>query len=192
MTEKAFDPDLVRSRMAARGVTQTTMAKVMGLPSQSAFSNILKGGRRVTAEEARIAYDYLGIQREPPFRVVPVIGFASAGGWREAVQMPLGTMPIPNNIAGPRAFGIEVAGDSMNLIVDDGGWILVDPDRKELSPGSCYLISSPDHEATVKMYQRSPARFEPCSSNEDHKGFLMSEDDFTVIGKIVWKGAPVR
>jgi hypothetical protein len=38
------------------------------------------------------------------------------------------------------------------------------------------------------MYQRSPPRFEPCSFNEEHIGFLMSDADFTVIGKVVWRG----
>ncbi len=105
--------------------------------------------------------------------------------------MPLGHMPVPIGIASEHAFGLEVSGDSMDKLIEDGGWILIDPAKKELSPGSCYLISNRDHEATVKMYQRSPARFEPCSTNEEHKSFLVSETDFTVIGKVVWKGAPV-
>lgn len=191
MQEKAFDPDLVRQKMKEMKVSQTAMAKMLGLPSQSAFSNILNGLRRVTADEGAKVYDFLGIKKEPAFRVVPVIGITSAGRWREAVEVPVGHMPIPPRIAGERAFGLEVSGDSMDLLIDDGGWILIDPDRKELSPGSCYLISNPDGEATVKMYQRGPARFEPCSSNDEHKAFLVSETDFTVIGKVVWKGAPV-
>lgn len=192
MREKAFDPDLVREKMQERKVTQTAMAEVMGLPSQSAFSNILKGKRRVTAEEASVIYTFLGIKHEPDFRIAPVIGITSAGRWREAIQMPLGHMPIPNRLASDSAFGLEVSGDSMNLLIEDGGWILIDPAKKELHPGSCYLISNPEHEATVKMYQRSPARFEPCSDNDEHKSFLVAETDFTVIGKVVWKGAPVR
>lgn len=192
MREKAFDPDLVREKMKERRVSQTAMAKLMGLPSQSAFSNILNGLRRITAEEARTVYSFLGIEAEPTYRVAPVIGITSAGRWREAIQMPLGRMPIPIGIASEHAFGLEVSGDSMNLLIEDGGWILIDPAKKELSPGSCYLISNRDHEATVKMYQRSPARFEPCSTNEEHQSFLVSETDFTVIGKVVWKGAPVR
>lgn len=178
--------------MKDRKVSQTAMAKLMGLPSQSAFSNILKGKRRITAEEAATVYTFLGIESEPAYRVVPVIGITSAGRWREAVEVPVGHMPIPPNVAGIHAFGLEVQGDSMNLIIEDGGWILIDPDQKELRPGSSYLISNSDGEATVKMYQRSPARFEPCSSNPEHTGFLVSETDFTVIGKVVWKGAPVR
>lgn len=192
MQEKAFDPDLVREKMKERKVSQTALAAVAGLPSQSAMSNILKGLRRVTAQEAAAIYSYLGIEAQPTFRVVPVIGITSAGRWREAVEVPVGHMPIPLKIAGERAFGLEVQGDSMDLLIDDGGWILIDPDQKELRPGSCYLISNDDGEATVKMYQRMPARFEPCSRNDEHKSFLVSETDFTVIGKVVWKGAPVR
>ncbi len=79
----------------------------------------------------------------------------------------------------------------MDKLIEDGGWVLIDPDQKELRPGSCYLIANGDHEATVKMYQRGPARFEPCSTNPEHEAFLMAEADFTIIGKVVWKGAPV-
>lgn len=192
MQEKAFDPDLVRAKMAERKVTQTAMAELLGLPSQSAFSNILTGKRRITADEAAKVYRFLGIRAEPTFRVAPVIGITSAGRWREAIQMPVGHMPIPIGIAGDDAFGLEVSGDSMNLLIEDGGWILIDPAKKELSPGSCYLISNRDHEATVKMYQRTPARFEPCSDNDEHTSFLVADTDFFVIGKVVWKGAPVR
>ncbi len=188
---KPFDPELVRARMKERSVSQTTLAKVAGLTSQSALSNILKGTRRVTADEADIIYRFLGIEAEPSFRVVPVIGITSAGNWREAVEMPVGRMPIPLGIAGERAFGLEVSGDSMNLLIEDGGWVLIDPDQKELRPGSCYLIANSDYECTVKMYQRSPSRFEPCSSNTEHAAFLVSESDFTVIGKVVWKGGPL-
>lgn len=192
MQEKAFDPDLVRAMMAERKVTQTAMAKLLSLPSQSAFSNILLGKRRITAQEAASVYRFLGIKAEPTFRVAPVIGITSAGRWREAILMPVGHMPIPIGLASEDAFGLEVSGDSMNLLIEDGGWILIDPAKKELSPGSCYLISNGDHEATVKMYQRAPARFEPCSDNDEHKSFLVADTDFFVIGKVVWKGAPVR
>lgn len=192
MQEKAFDPQLVREKMAERRVSQTDMAKLLGLTSQSAFSNILTGKRRVTAEEAARAYRFLDIKEEPNFRVAPVIGITSAGRWREAIQIPLGHMPYPSRLASENAFGLEVIGDSMNVLIEDGGWVLIDPAKKELSPGSCYLIANAEYEATVKMYQRSPARFEPCSTNDEHKSFLVSETEFTVIGKVVWKGAPVE
>jgi SOS-response transcriptional repressor LexA len=127
----------------------------------------------------------------PDYAIVPVIGIAGAGRWREAVEVPLGHMPVPGKLAGRGAFGIEVSGDSMDLLIDDGGLILVDPGQKELSPGGVYLIANSGGEATVKRYRRDPARFEPCSSNAAHQSFLVSDDDFSVLGKVVWKSAPV-
>lgn len=191
MSERAFDPELVTATMKERGFTQTGMAKIMGLPSQSAFSNILKGKRRVTAEEARLAYDFLGIKAEPSIQMVPVIGITNAGNWREAIHMPRGNVPIPAGKASEQAFALEISGDSMNLLIEDGGFVVVDPLEKELRDGKCYLIQNSDAEATVKCYRRSPARFEPMSTNPDHQGWLVSEVDFVVLGRVVWKGAPL-
>lgn len=184
----AFDPELVRLKMKENGVSQTELAHVAKLPSQSAMSNILKGLRRITAQEAADIYEYLRIRPEPNFETFPVIGIGSAGHWREAVQLPIGQLPVPPRVGGERSFGLEICGDSMDRMIDDGGWVLVDPDKKELRPGSVYLIANGNDEATVKQYQRDPARFVPCSFNDEHKGFLMSEADFHIIGKVVWKG----
>lgn len=127
----------------------------------------------------------------PGYGVVPVIGIAGAGRWREAVEVPLGHMPVPGRLSGRSVFGIEVSGDSMDLLIEDGGLILVDAGQKELAPGGVYLIANSRGEATVKRYRRDPARFEPCSSNAAHHPFLISDDDFSVLGKVVWKSAPV-
>lgn len=191
MAERAFDPELVARVMKERGFTQTGMAQVMGLPSQSAFSNILKGKRRVTAEEAKVAYDFLGIKAEPSIQMVPVIGITNAGNWREAIQMPLGNVPVPLGRASEEAFALEVSGDSMNLLIEDGGYAVIDPRQKELRDGKCYLIQNSEAEATVKCYRRSPARFEPMSTNPTHTGWLVSEVDFIVLGRVVWKGEPL-
>lgn len=187
MDERAFDPDRVVAAMKERKVTQTAMARVMGLPSQSAFSNIILGKRRVTAEEAKRAYDFLGIQREPTIQWVPVIGIANAGQWREAIQMPLGNLPVQTGSVSEDAFAVEVSGDSMDELIPDGGHIIVDPRQKELRDSKVYLIQNQDGEATVKAYYRSPARFEPVSRNPDHKGWLVSDCDFIVLGRVVMK-----
>ena len=127
----------------------------------------------------------------PDYGIVPVIGIAGAGRWREAIELPLGHMPVPGRLAGRNVFGIEVSGDSMDLLIDDGGLILVDAGQKELAPGGVFLIANSRGEATVKRYRRDPARFEPCSSNPAHRPFMVSDDDFSVLGKVVWKSAPV-
>jgi SOS-response transcriptional repressor LexA len=210
---RAFDAKLVRRTMKSRAVSQARLASELGFASQSAVSALLAGKRRVTVDEAAAIYALLGLDdaapvqpaepasarlREnaadggvPDYGVVPVIGIAGAGRWREAVEVPLGHMPVPGRLSGRGVFGIEVSGDSMDLLIEDGGLILVDAGQKELAPGGVYLIANSRGEATVKRYRRDPARFEPCSSNAAHRPFLISDDDFSVLGKVVWKSAPV-
>lgn len=191
MSKDAFDPALVRDTMKARGVSQTTMAKVMGLPSQSAFSNILLGKRRVTAQEAKTVYDFLGIEVRPSVRLVPIIGMTAAGNWREAIQMPDGELPIPMEAAGGDAFALVLCGDSMDRVIEDGSHIVIDPREKELRDGKIYLIQNGEAECTVKAYFRSPARFEPMSNNPDHKGWLVADHDFVILGRVVLKIQPM-
>jgi len=215
---RAFDAMLVRRTMKARSISQARLADALGFTSQSAVSALLAGKRRVTVDEAAAIYAMLGLDGAeqaasaaippaepasarlrvggaddvlPDYGVVPVIGIAGAGRWREAVEVPLGHMPVPGRLSGRGMFGIEVSGDSMDLLIDDGGLILVDAGQKELTPGGVYLIANSRGEATVKRYRRDPARFEPCSSNPAHHPFLISDDDFSVLGKVVWKSAPV-
>lgn len=187
MDGPAFDRERIAAAMREQKVTQTDMARVMQLTSQSAFSNIMKGKRRVTAEEGKRAYDFLGIKAEPSIQWVPVIGIANAGHWREAIQMPLGSLPVRHGSVSGEAFAVEVSGDSMDQLIQDGGHIVVDPRQKELRDGKVYLIQNPEGEATVKAYYRTPARFEPVSSNPDHKGWLVSDCDFIVLGRVVMK-----
>lgn len=217
----AFDTALVRQTMKQRSVNQADLARAIGFPGQSAVSALLSGKRRVMVDEAAAIYAFLGLDSAPPadparagvprepssarlreprdphvhgpdgYAVVPVIGIAGAGRWREAVEVPLGHMPVPSRLGASGCFGIAVSGDSMDLLIEDGGLILIDPAQKELAPGGVYLITNSCGEATVKRYRREPARFEPCSTNPAHRPFLVSEDDFSVLGKVVWKSAPV-
>jgi SOS-response transcriptional repressor LexA len=191
MDEPAFDRERIAAAMKEQRVNQTEMARVMQLPSQSAFSNIMKQKRRVTAEEAKRAYNFLGIKSQPSIQWVPVIGITNAGNWREAIHMPLGSLPVRPGSVSDEAFAVEVNGDSMNLLIQEGGHIVVDPRQKELRDGKVYLIQNPEGEATVKAYFRSPPRFEPVSDNLDHKGWLVSECEFIVLGRVVMKVEPL-
>jgi repressor LexA len=192
MADVAFDRDRVRAALKAKRVTHEDFAKAIGLTHKSAVPKILSGERDVKYSEAVRIYEYLELSPEGAIGLqsVPMIGMASAGNWREAVaHSPGGRMMIPAGIAGPRAFAIEIFGDSMNLLIRDGGWIVVDPDQKSLKDGKCYLIQNDEHEATVKCYRGRPDRFEPMSDNELHQPFLVSECDFIVLGRVVWTGA---
>lgn len=193
MSDSAFDRDAVRAKMKELGFNQSDVAKVVGLPSQSAMSNILKGTRKVTVQEATIIYRFLGLNlaTTSDLQHVPIIGFTSAGNWREAIEVPMGIMTIPPKKAGPKAFAVQVEGDSMNEVIEPGSYIVVDPDQKELQAGKCYLLQNGEHEVTVKCYRRDPARFVPMSSNPAHKEFLVSDRDVLILGRVVWKGGPM-
>jgi repressor LexA len=193
MSAFAFDRERVKAALKSSPWTNDAFAKEVGLTHVSALYKILKGERDVKADEAARIYSTLRLAPEGAVsvHVVPIIGLAAAGQWREAIEMPLGRMMVPSSIAGARSFGVEVKGDSMDQLIEDGGWIVVDPDDKVLSPGKCYLLQNGEHEVTVKQYQKNPPRFEPVSSNPDHDGFLVSDCDPVILGRVVWKGSPV-
>lgn len=193
MSEIIFDRELVRRTLKERNIPVEAFAAAVGLPHRSAANKIFNGTRRVQLDEAVRIYAYLNLVpiEHDEVRMVPRIGMAAAGRWREAIDMPLGRMSVPSTVAGPRSFAVEVKGDSMNLLIEDGGWIVVDPEDKVLSPGKSYLLQNADHEVTVKRYQKGPPRFEPVSDNPEHQSFLLSDHDPIILGRVVWKGSRV-
>jgi SOS-response transcriptional repressor LexA len=183
--------DLIEQIKAAakdQRVNQKALADVAGMPSQSAISNVFKGKRKLTIEEATKLKAYLGIAEGPKVDWVPVIGLAAAGNWNEAVLMPARSHPIPSGVAGHRAFAVEVRGDSMDLLLPEGGWAVIDPDQRRLFSGKVYLIQNDDHDATIKRYRSDPARFEPVSRNHLHEAFEVGDIPYTVIGRVVSYG----
>ena len=179
---------LIQAKAKERRVSQAELARVAGLPSQSAISNVFKGKRRLQIEEANTIKDFLGIVDEPEVQWVPIIGLASAGYWQEAVHTPVRQFPVPRGTGGRRSFGVEIKGDSMNLLLPEGGWAVVDPDQRDLFTGRVYLIQNDDNEATVKRYCGDPARFEPVSDNPEYQPFTLAERPYAVIGRVVSYG----
>lgn len=185
-----YDWAKIKRDMKQRKLTQTALAEALGL-RQSAVSNIFKGTRQVKVQEAAILDAFLGIDTSSAVVFLPIIGLAGAGAWQEAIEHPDGEIPAPRGLGGPNMFAVRVVGDSMDLIVEDGGYVIVDPDARELFAGRSYLLMNGDNEATCKVYKSDPARFEPASSNPAHTGFQVGEHEFRVIGRLVWKGSPV-
>lgn len=191
MPDSPFDRALVRAKMKELGMSQKALADELGFGSQSAVANILAGIRQVKVHEASYIYNRLGLNRDSDVHIVPIIGLTSAGNWREAILAPGGVMPVPNSVAGVRAFAVEIRGDSMDRIIPDGGFVVVDPDQTQLYTDKVYLIENGEHEAQVKMYRSNPARFEPVSNNELHKTVFVGTEPVVVIGRVVWQGAPL-
>jgi SOS-response transcriptional repressor LexA len=174
--------------MRDRKVTQAELAKVAGMPSQSAMSNVLKGIRRLTLKEAAEIKTYLGLEETPSVQWVPLIGLAYAGNWNEAIQMSGGSIAIPMGKAGREAFAVEIRGDSMDKLLPEGGWAVVDPAQINLFTGRVYLIQNGDDDVTIKRYASDPARLEPVSNNDMHKPIMLTGLHYRVIGRVVAYG----
>jgi SOS-response transcriptional repressor LexA len=120
-------------------------------------------------------------------RWVPLVGKAPAGNWREAIEVPLGEVAVRADKAGKNAFAVEIDGDSMDLILPEGGWAVVDPDQRHFFDGRVYLVRNGD-DATLKRYRSNPARLEPVSSNDSHEPIYLTGEPIKIIGRVVAYG----
>lgn len=119
-------------------------------------------------------------------RMVPLVGRIPAGNWREAIQDPEGWVMAPQG--GPNVFALRPEGDSMNRIIMEGAYVLIDPDQLDLIEGKIYAVRNDGGEATLKLYRSSPPRLEPCSFNPVHQPIFFGHEPFTIIGRVVWQG----
>lgn len=127
-----------------------------------------------------------GQGKEARPRLVPMLGRIPAGGWQEAIHDPEGFVPAP--AGGPNVFGLRPHGNSMDLVIMPGAYVLVDPDQRELLDGRIFAVRNAEEETTLKRYRADPPRLEPQSSDPSHKPILFGDEPFTVIGRVVWQG----
>lgn len=184
-----MDPEDILKLLDEQDMSQSELARRIGL-EQDKLNKSLHGKRKITVAEMEKIREVL-FERVPhfPIRTIPVIGQIAAGNWKEAVEHPIGTMPIPDPSLPPKAFGLRVAGDSMDLLVDDGAMIIVDPDDTHLHDGRYYAILNGEGEATFKQFKSNPARLVPCSSNPAHCEIMLTGEPFEVIGRIIWRAS---
>lgn len=172
--------------LKAQGVTQKEIALSLGI-AQSAVSNIITGRRQLKYEEAmRLRKLLKGMTRQTAFEI-PIIGMSGAGRWVEAVEQSDSSITLPAHIGGEdtkASFAVEVLGDSMDILMPEGTFAVIDTSQTELFSGRTYLLMNPDGEATIKRYRSDPARFEPVSNNPDYQPFTVGTTDFRVIGRV--------
>lgn len=119
-------------------------------------------------------------------RLVPVLGSVPAGDLAEAIADPQGWLPVPGNIGGDRAFALKPKGDSMDQLVEEGGYIVVDPDELDLIPGRAYVVTTSDGQSTFKRYRPDPPRLEPDSSNPEHQPIFVGREPFVIAGRVIY------
>lgn len=114
-------------------------------------------------------------------RAIPVLGEIAAGNWREAVQFAKAEVMVAG--APVNAFALEPVGDSMNKLLPNGGYVVIDPDDADLREGKVYAVMNGEGETTLKRYRSNPARLEPCSTNPAHQAINLGRENFTIVGR---------
>lgn len=191
-------PNRIRELRKARGLTLAQLASALNPPADIAgLQKIEIGKTKLNVHWMGRIADALGVEpgaligegQPTDLAWVPLIGTVAAGRWQEAVTHA-GEERVPMVNPPKDAFALRAEGDSMNMIVADGGFVVVDPHARELVPGRIYVAQSADG-VTLKRFQLDPPRFEPCSTNPAHKPIVLGYEPFTVIGRVVWTAAPV-
>ena len=170
------------SELRDMGVKGKEIAELLNI-APSAVSALYKGTRRLRHDEAM---KLMKVITGTTAKELPVIGMAGAGAWVEAIEHSRATvtlpMPMYADVGG--AFAVEVAGDSMNVVLPEGSYAIIDPGQTDLFSGHLYLLRNGEGEATIKAYKNDPARFEPMSDNPEYGPFLVGSTDFSVIGRV--------
>ncbi|WP_164541252.1 XRE family transcriptional regulator [Sphingomonas sp. S-NIH.Pt1_0416] len=180
----------IRTLMKERGFNQADLANLLGI-DPTAVSKRLTGKRAFKYDEMRKVEAWLGqapsaVVEGSDVRMLPIIGQVAAGSWREAIEQPLGHMPVRAKAASPNAVVLEVQGDSMDLEIEDGGYVVVDMDDKSLFPGRLFVVLNGEGEATFKQFEVDPFRLVPRSTNPQHTTILIGDGQpFTVLGRVV-------
>lgn len=152
--------------------------------------------------EALLGYDMVQPgdleDQQSKFRYVPLVADIAAGSPVEPDEI-LDHIPIPNEVMRkhPRAFLLRINGTSMNRVLPDGCYALVDPDRKSVIDNHAYAVKINGDMATAKRVRRLAFGVEllPDSLDPTHKPMVCDEDsprfkEVRIEGEIVWYTLP--
>lgn len=188
----------VKERRKAMGLTQPELARLVGT-TKNQITKLESGDRRLSDHWAERLAPFLGCQPYELFmspgsdandlRFVPLVGHIACGNWREAVEHADGM--VPSVAPGVNVFALKASGDSMNELIQDDGYVYVDPDDRDLIDGKIYAVMNSEGETTAKRYRASPARLVPCSTNPEHGEIIIGGGNFTVVGRVVGTYSPL-
>lgn len=106
-------------------------------------------------------------------------------------------VPSAVRIAHPRAFYLEIDGESMNRVLPNGCYALVDPDRREVYDNRAYAVCVNGYDATVKRVRKLANGFQLVPDSDDPtypiRTYNYNEEGtetITVIGEVVWYSVP--
>lgn len=187
-------------------------AKVVGVSPQTIYTALKKGLSGASVATVMPIVAELGldpvwllnnrlIEKEnfkPDFVDIPLYGSIAAGTPIEMIEVD-DTHPIPTEVHEryPDAFLLKVKGESMNRVIPNGCYVLVDPCEtvdREMEP---YAVCVNGFDATVKRIRTLSNGFElvPDSNDPTYKPTVYDygepgTETVTVIGRVVWYTLP--
>lgn len=195
----------------AKGWTQADLAKRIGTTQQQiaryeSGSNDVKSSVLIKMSAAMgVTISYLlGLESEKidsspdSFVDVPLYGSIAAGKPMEMVAVE-GSHPIPTKVREkyPDSFLLKVEGDSMNRVLPNGCYALVDPRQTADCNGAPYAVCVNGYDATIKRVRKLNNGFELVPDSNDptyeKKTYNYNEPDtdtITVIGRVVYYVLP--
>lgn len=195
---RIYAPNRIREQRKRRGMTMEELgAAVRPEVTLGTIAKLETGQMGLTLdyinEIARVLevspFDLIVGDRLQPVRFIPLVGEIAAGNWAEAVEISDEVIPVPEYVGGTRAFALRPRGESMNRIVPDGGFIVVDPDQIELLDGRSYAVRNGNGETTFKTFRANPPRLEPCSTDPRYATIMVGAEPFIVIGRVTYAGS---
>lgn len=196
---------------AAKGWSQQRLADELGTTQQT-IQRYESGARDIKSsvilqlsETLGVTVSYLlGVSEEAPssdvssMRDVPLLGSIAAGTPIEMRAVD-NSFPVPARIMEqhPHAFLLRVDGESMNRVLPNGAYALVDPCDEVESNGKSYAVCVNGYDATIKRVRRLSNGFElaPDSTDQTFRSVVYDygiegTETITIIGRVVWYTLP--
>ena len=133
-----------------------------------------------------------------PYVDVPLYGSIAAGTPIEMIAVD-DTHPIPERVrdAHPGCFLLRVVGESMNRVLPNGSYALVEPCDEVTHDGKPYAVCVNGYDATIKRVRRLANGFELVPDSNDptfrpvvYDYGVEGTEVITVIGRVVWYCVP--
>lgn len=196
---------------AAKGWSQQRLADELGTTQQT-IQRYESGARDIKSsvilqlsETLGVTVSYLlGVSDEAKradassMQSVPLLGSIAAGTPIEMRAVD-NSFPVPARIMEqhPHAFLLRVDGESMNRVLPNGAYALVDPCDEVESNGKPYAVCVNGYDATIKRVRRLSNGFElaPDSTDPTFRSVVYDygiegTETITVIGRVVWYTLP--
>ncbi len=179
------------------------------IPRSKAIDHILNAYPELTADDIlseergfarRVLENPLGkpINEDPDFVEVPLYGSIAAGTPLEMIPADeTHALPYAIHQKHPHAFFLKVCGESMNRVIPNGSYALVDPDMTDIRDGKIYAVSVDNATATIKrvrLHEQS-IELEPDSNNSSFISHTFDRASSTrrklhILGQVVWYTIP--